>query len=267
MRLVAETKDDQAPSVHPLYEFLSFSQRLCYKPTRSYQLSMRQYVETLAGDSDDRSQHVAEKPWGVGSTKLHVIHQETREQMRAMTVWHDSRNMRRQRSKWAVKHLVKPCETLWNLVKPCETFNMFNNDEVSNWFKLYEIWRVRHPAHSLLQLPMSHDMATPIFQAMPALPKRPSRKTGWPQLPRSISSACKMSSKCDMNDTAWLMTQRITANHSDAACRKRDTWRFARKTVAESAKFLLGSGAKAPCFAETAMYCNVLQYWSSSIQV
>lgn len=110
MRLVAETKDDQAPSVHPLYEFLSFSQRLCYKPTRSYQLSMRQYVETLAGDSDDRSQHVAEKPWGVGSTKLHVIHQETREQMRAMTVWHDSRNMRRQRSKWAVKHLVKPCE-------------------------------------------------------------------------------------------------------------------------------------------------------------
>jgi hypothetical protein len=164
-------------------------------------------------------------------------------------------------------NLVKPCETLWNLVKPCETFNMFNNDEVSNWFKLYEIWRVRHPAHSLLQLPMSHDMATPIFQAMPALPKRPSRKTGWPQLPRSISSACKMSSKCDMNDTAWLMTQRITANHSDAACRKRDTWRFARKTVAESAKFLLGSGAKAPCFAETAMYCNVLQYWSSSIQV
>ena len=128
---------------------------------------------------------------------------------------HDSRNMRRQRSKWAVKHLVK------HLVKPCETFNMFNNDEVSNCMK-YEECGILPTVFTNCQCHMTWHSRRSSKPCRLCPSVQVGRQDGHGYLVRI--SSCKMSSKCDMNDSesqrcCLPQARHLTASHSRRVCK------------------------------------------------
>ena len=204
------------------------------------------------------------RPWlEIATTEVSMLLKNLEESVPPSFMWY----IKKQESKWEpwlYDMTAETCEdndqnglwnTLWNLVKPCETFNMFNNDEVSNCMK-YEECGILPTVFCNCQCHMTWlRRSSKPCRLCPSV--QVGRQDGHSYLVRSRPHA-----KCHQNVT-WMTqhdswhseSQRITAMLPAASA----TPRGLPVTVAESAKFLLGSGAKAPCFAETAMCCNVLQ--------